>query len=326
MRKRSSLVLLLAAAPVWAQLPSAPRPVPGGLLDGPSRAEAPRDRGERGERRSRAKGLPKTPAWSTERPSWVRTDARVVASFTGEDIVSKRTREGTRLREGVATRSLEHPDLTWWSRVKAIPPQRQACVTVFLKLHGDFRPGDGGKLPGFANTGMGRRYSSVPEVVNGREIKNSGWGGRKPNGVHWSARSGFGKWDDRGVAFRTYFYSLQPKNLWGNINQIGELPKGQWSAYIQCLRLNTPGMADGGLYYEIVGEGSLYARDDIRWRDEDVPQSLIRELWLDFYCGGTKCGDGPRGTISFARATVTRGLPDMVAVYAELARLRRNNA
>jgi hypothetical protein len=325
---RTIALAVLVAAPALAQLPPAPRPVPGSLLDH-SRTERARERSEKAPRERseaaprRGKKLPEAPAWRSERPGWARVDPAVVASFAA-DVVAKK--EGTRLHGGVATRSLQHPDLTWWSRVRPIPAMRQACATVYLKLHKDFRPGDGGKLPGFANTGMGRRYSSVPEVVQGRKLKNTGWGGRKPDGVHWSARSGFGKWDDEGVALRTYFYAMAPKNIWGEINPVGTLPKGEWSAYVQCVKLNTPGRPDGGLYYEIVGdEPVIYARDDIRWRDLDVPEALIDEFWLDFYCGGTKCGDGPRGTISFAGAVVTRGLPDMAKVKAEVKRLKRSD-
>ena len=120
---------------------------------------------------------------------------------------------------------------------------------------------------------------------------------------------------------------MSPKNLWGKIDPVGTLPKGERSAYVQCVKLNTPGEPDGGLYYEIVGpdRAMIYARDDIRWRDLDVPEALIDEFWLDFYCGGTKCGHGPRGTISFAGAVVTRGLPDMAKVRAELKRLRQRD-
>ena len=310
-----AVVALLIAVPAAAQLPAAPQPVAGGPLDhGRS--------GKRSERPARGKNLPDGPRWRTEgTPDWLKVDPRVVATFTADILANK---AGTRLRDGIATRALDHPDLTWWSRVRPIPAQQRACATVYLKLHADFRPGDGGKLPGFANTGMGRRYSSQPEMVQGRKLPNSGWGGRKPDGVHWSARSGFGDWDADGVAFRTYFYAMAPKNLWGEVNRIGTLPKGEWSAYVQCVKLNTPGADDGGLYYEIVDAArSRYARNDIRWRDLDVPEALIDELWLDFYCGGTKCGDGPRGTISFAGAVVTRGLPDMGRVRETLKALRR---
>lgn len=317
---------LLVAVPATAQLPPAPKPVPGGLLDSrPEMKAAPPEsssRTKQGGERRRAKGSPKAPAWATERPDWVRTDPRVVATFTGDDLAKKK---GTRVRNGVATKSLEFPEITWWSSVRSLPAQSKACATVFLKLHSDFRPGNGGKLPGFSNTGLGRRHTSSPEVVNGRKLPNTGWGGRKPDGVHWSARSGFGKWDENGVRFRTYFYAMSPKNPWGHIDRIGDLPKGKWTAYIQCLKLNTPGVRDGGLYYEVVGEETIYARDDIRWRDEDVPQSMIREFWINFYCGGTKCGDGDPGTVSLGKVLVTRGLPDMAKVSAELARLRLND-
>lgn len=329
----------VAAGPGAAQLPPAPEPVPGSLLDdsGPGRGDAARheereerrdartgdDRaGEERDRPRKTKRLPDPPTWRAERPDWARADSRVIATFTGPDILRKNSSDVI-LRGTVATRSLQHPKLTWFSRVKPIPPQRQACATIYLKLHEDFRPGDGGKLPGFSNTGMGRPASAKPEVVNGRKYPNTGWGGRRPDGIHWSARSGFGGWDEDGVKFRTYFYAMAPRNLWGKADVVGRLPKGRWSAYVQCVKLNTPGVADGGLYYEVAGTDTRYARDDIRWRDLDVPETLIDELWLDFYCGGTKCGDGPRGTVSFAKAVVTRGLPDMGKVRAELARLDR---
>lgn len=319
---RPLLALLLAAIslPAAAQLPPAPRPVPGSLAD---HAWAPREQKGSPVRNSgrHKKDAKDIRVWATERPAWLRRDPRVVATFTGEDFARKKE---TRVRNGVATRSLEHPHLTWFTSVKPIPPQKQACVTVYLKLHPDFRPGSGGKLPGFSNTGLGRRYTSIPEVVNGRKLKNTGWGGRKPDGIHWSARTGFGQWDEDSVTFRTYFYAMSPKNIWGHVDRFGELPRGEWTGYIQCIKLNTPGEADGSLYYEVLGGGDTYARNDIRWRDEDVPESLIRELWLDFYCGGTKCGDGPRGTVSFARAVVTKGLPDPANVNATLARLKRD--
>ena len=97
-------------------------------------------------------------------------------------------------------------------------------------------------------------------------------------------------------------------------------PKGKWHAYVQCLRLNSvaggTGVANGGLYYEIVGVGPVYARNDIVWRTMDVPESLIRELFMNYYCGGSSCGTGVRGTVKFYKAVVTKGLPDLQGAQA----------
>jgi hypothetical protein len=341
MRKLAAAASLIVALPVAAQLPPAPTPVPGSLLDDGSASGDAKPRTERLAKRAKAKALPEERPWKTERPDWLRVDPTVIATADGSNL---KKRKGLILRDGIATHSMQHPDLTWFTRVFRIPPQEQACATIYLKLHDDFEPGDGGKLPGFANTGMGRRYSSKPEVINGRKYPNTAWGGRKPDGIHWSARSGFSGWDADSAKLRTYFYAMKPRNLWGWVNTVGELPKGRWSAYVQCVKLNTPGTGeriptptkkdpdrmgfapgrdDGGLYYEIAGTDYRYARDDIRWRDLDAPEALIDELWLNFYCGGTECGKGPRGTISFAKAVVTKGLPDMKKVQAEVARLDR---
>jgi hypothetical protein len=252
-------------------------------------------------------------------PAWLNGDDTVVTSL---DASAMQRSKHAVVRSGIATSSLPYPELTWMSVVKAIPPQSKACLTVYLKLHMDFRPGDGGKLPGLANTGLHRQFTSIPENVNGRNYPNTGWGGRAPDGLHWSARTGYGRWTDSDVAIHTYFYALSPKNIWGHVDPIGvPLPKGTWTAYVECLKLNTPGQADGGLYYESLDNGPTYVRNDIRWRDIDAPESLIREVWIDFYCGGTSCGKGPRGTVSFAGAVVTKGRPNMTSVAAEVERL-----
>ena len=167
--------------------------------------------------------------------------------------------------------------------------------------------------------------------MNGTPFPDSGWGGRSPDGIHWSARTGFGKWTDDFVASHTYFYAMAPHNRYGWVDPIGyPFPKGEWGAYVQCIQLNSiigsDVSSDGKLYYEISGIGPVYSREDIRWRDLDVPESEIREFWINYYCGGTQCGTiANRGTISFAKAVITKGLPDMQAVTAEVARLNREH-
>lgn len=258
------------------------------------------------------------------RPAWLKPDPTVIASFDGTDVSRRASWLGKANPIAVAT--LKAPALTWINANMPIPGQTSACATVYQKLGADFIPGNGGKLPGFANTGNSMRE---PDVVNGIKFPDSGWGGRSPDGVHWSARTGFGRWTKSHVASHTYFYAMHPHDAYGWVDPIGHpFPKGQWTAYLQCVQLNTvsggTGNTDGKLYYEISGVGPIYSREDIRWRDLDVPESMIREFWVNYYCGGTKCGKVKnRGTVMFAKAVITKGLPDMNAVAVEVNRLNR---
>ncbi len=261
-----------------------------------------------------------------ERPAWLVTDPTVIIEFGAEDVL--RDDLPVRQEGDIATSQLSAPGLTWINSNMVIPNQTQACVTVYQRLGTDFRPGDGGKLPGFSNTG-----DSLPgsDVVGGVTYPDSGWGGRSPDGLHWSARTGYGRWTSSHVASHTYFYAMAPHNAYGWVDPIGfPFAKGEWTAYVQCVRLNTisgaVGNEDGALYYEMSGVGPLYSRENIRWRDIDAPESEIREFWIDYYCGGTSCGDiENRGTVDFGGAVVTRGLPDMSAVAAEVERLNRTH-
>jgi len=252
-------------------------------------------------------------------PRWLDNDPTVVKTIDAS-VLDGNSKHPVTLKDGVATASLEHPKLTWMAKVVGIPPQDKACATVYVKLHDDFKPGDGGKLPGLANTGMGRAHIGAPEIIDGKKYPNSGWGGRHADGVHWSARTGFGGWTDKRVSMHTYFYA-NFKGNYGRAEPLGSIKKGAWSAYVECVKLNTPGEPDGGLFYETVEDGPVYSRDDIVWRQLDVPESMIREMWIDIFCGGTQCGPDPRGTVSFGGAVVTKGLPDMKAIKAEVDRL-----
>jgi len=247
------------------------------------------------------------------RPSWLNVNPTEVVSFTGDDVL--RDDLPITVQNGIATSRLSSPDLTWMSSHKVIPNMTEGCATVYQKL-------------GTENTG-----SSVPgsDVVDGVTYPDTAWGGRRPDGIHWSARTGYGQWTDNNVASLTYFYAMDPSNLYGWFEPIGyPFPKGKWTAYVQCMKLNTVngnlGNKDGKLYYEIAGVGPVYSREDIRWRDNIAPESEMREFWINYYCGGTSCGDiQNRGTVSFAKAIVTRGLPDMDAVTAEVDRLNGAN-
>jgi hypothetical protein len=118
----------------------------------------------------------------------------------------------------------------------------------------------------------------------------------------------------------TYFYA-NTDSKYGRVRPLGSFKKGEWTAYVQCVKLNTPGEDDGGLFYETVEEGPVFSNNDIPWRKLDVPETMIRELWIDIFCGGTNCGPNPRGTVSFGGAVITKGLPDMKAIKAEVVRL-----
>ncbi len=259
-----------------------------------------------------------------ERPSWLKVDPTIIISFDGNDVLRKDL--PVTAKNGIATSQLIYPNLTWINSNKVIPNQTEACATVYQKLGTDFQPGTGGKHPGFSNTG-----DSLPgsDVIDGTTYPDTGWGGRSPDGIHWSARSGYGRWNHSYVSSHTYFYAMEPFNGYGWGDPIGyPYRKGKWIAYVQCMKLNTvdgtTGNSDGKLYYEIAGVGPVYSREDIRWRDIDVPQSEIREFWINYYCGGTQCGKiANRGTISFSKAVITKGLPDMDAVKREVDRLNQ---
>lgn len=261
--------------------------------------------------------LPNSKIRTLSRPSWVKPDGRVVMEISAKDV--KRTGPDVKLRKGVAISSLEHPGLTWLNANVVIPNMTAGCATVYQKLGNDFRPGQGGKLPGFSNTGDAIKGK---DIVDGVSLSDSGWGGRSPDGVHWSARTGYGHWDENQVSAHTYFYAMGPHNSYGWVDSIGyPFPKGEWLAYVQCMKLNTvtadKGNSDGALYYEVAGFGPVYSREDIRWRDKDVPQAEMREFWINYYCGGASCGSiSNRGTVYFHKAVITPGLPDMSAVKA----------
>ena len=142
-----------------------------------------------------------------QQPFWLPNDDTVIKQVNVAEIASG---SGATIANGVATKKLSAGELTWFSNHTALPaPQMLACATVYVKLHSDFIPGDGGKLPGLDNTGQHRQNASNPEIINGKSYPNTGWGGRSPDGVHWSARTGFGRWTDTHVATHSYFYAMR---------------------------------------------------------------------------------------------------------------------
>lgn len=226
----------------------------------------------------------------------------------------------------------EGHDKTALSDVIVLPGHRtEAYLTVVIKLSADWTA-PGGKLPGLSNTGN-TNGKGEPCVVNGVALHASGWGGRRPDGCHWSARTQFLGYDRAGVGASTYIYALRPnnaKNSYGYHEYLAHsFPKGRWFAYVQQVKVNTPPRADGEITYWLVDEklargGKRVAHiSHVEWRSVDVPQSAINEVWADIFCGGTNCGPQPwpRSTAWLKRLTVTDGLPDLAAVQAEVDRL-----
>ena len=202
-----------------------------------------------------------------------------------------------------------------------------AYLTVVLKLDDNWTA-LGGKLPGLANTGD--RLRGLPCVVRGQPMPPAGWGGRIANACHWSARTGYLGVRGGEVGAATYFYAMSPKDVAG-INDwwSAPLPKGRWVAYVERVKLNDPGRANGEIAYWLVDRASapggrrVQAAGGIVWRDTDQAASAINTLWADVFCGGRDCGAAPwpRSTVYLRRLTVTNGLPDLGAIQAELDRL-----
>jgi hypothetical protein len=116
-------------------------------------------------------------------PAWLDNDPTVVTTVNASVLESDANHPVT-IKDGVATASLEHPKLTWMSKFVPLQAQSKACVTVYIKLHDDFKPGDGGKLPGFANTGQGHRREG-PDTSTARNIRIPP--GRRMASIGWRA-------------------------------------------------------------------------------------------------------------------------------------------
>lgn len=209
----------------------------------------------------------------------------------------------------------------------------EAYLTVVVKLSADWTA-PGGKMPGLSNTGNVPRLSSVC-IVNGVPMLPGGWGGRSANACHWSARTIFRGVRDGSVGGGTYLYALSPKDVNGVADYWSlPYPKGRWFAYVEHVKLNTPGHGDGEIGYWLVDRKTapngkrVEAAGGIIYRDTAQPQSAINEIWANVYCGGHDCGaqPWPRSTVSLKRLTVTVGLPDLRAVQAEVDRLNGEHA
>lgn len=262
------------------------------------------------------------------------TAADTIVRWTGRDLTRAkdwRFNSGHARLDGEVVRAwIPKDDLTALSLILPVRAGEEAFATVVMRFDPGWAPPNGGKLPGFANTGQGKPPSGG--------LGPGGWGGRSANGLRWSARTGFDAVTEGGPAPRggaaardgawtglhTYYYALRPSNIWGQAEPwTAPAPRGRWFAYTQHVRLNTPGQADGVLGYWLDGT-PVYRRSDIRWRDRGGPDSQINEFWVNIFCGGTRCGPPVRDRIhgvSLASITVTRTLPDARAVAAEVDRL-----
>ncbi len=217
------------------------------------------------------------------------------------------------------------------SQVFSLPPANEYYLTVVIRLGQDWSD-QGGKLPGLSNTGLGLNTSGSPLTINGVVCDNSAWGGRPANGCRWSARTGWGGRSGNLVGLHTYYYAQQATSLWGTVyNWPTPAPTGQWFAYVERVRMNTVGKADGRLSYWMCTQSGCnpqFDRSDIMWRSHDLPESRITEAWADVYCGGTTCGPAivPTSTVSLSRMTVTTGLPDLKTLDVEVQALNASGS
>lgn len=223
----------------------------------------------------------------------------------------------------VVTGWWEGKSLTAFAPIFPLPPADEYYLTVVIKLHDDF-VNQGGKLPGLANTGNRR---GEPDFVRGINCTASGWGGRSANGCRWSARTGWwGRSGDK-VGLGAYIYARAPRNDYGVRRYWPQaVTVGRWFAYVQRVKINSPGESNGLLSYWLCTTGACQPQmhmKSIKWRDADVPQAKITEVWANVFCGGANCGVAPwpRSTTSIRRLTVTRGLPNLGEIQAEVAEL-----
>lgn len=234
----------------------------------------------------------------------------------------------------VAGRTVIKPDYvvgTWGGKsataiaqVFNLPPAREYFLTTVIRLGSDWSK-EGGKLPGLSNTGLGTNVNNRPLVIDGVDCQNSGWGGRPARGCRWSARTGWGGRSGDLVGLHTYFYAQNPSATWGvEVPWPTAAPVGEWFAYVERVRVNDPGEANGRLSYWICtkkGCAAQFDKRDITWSVGSFKESLITEAWANVYCGGTGCpgpDPWPTSTAYLKRMTVTTGLPDLGSLFAEV--------
>ena len=217
------------------------------------------------------------------------------------------------------------------SDVHLLPePMHEAYLTLVLRLDPNWTTSGGGKLPGLTNTGILYRG---PTQIDGADCSPAGWGGRTANGCRWSARTGFGGTHDGMTGLGTYFYAQNPRDVNGIFDHWATpAPLGRYFAYIERVRVNDVGQANGILsYWMIHPDKGLVAQQDrhgIQFRSANTPQALINEVWNDVYCGGRTCGPvpSPRSSMVLVSDTVTVGFPDAAMIRELKATVKTLNA
>lgn len=142
----------------------------------------------------------------------------------------------------------------------------------YLRFADDWKPEQGGKLPGIGGT-YGR----------------AGWGGRPVNGRDgWSARGLFLGQKDGKTPIGFYCYHADMKGQYGSewrwdIDRLGRLENNRWYCIEQYVRMNTPGKNDGILRGWVDGK-KAFEKSDLRFRDVDTLK--IETVWLNVYYGG----------------------------------------
>ena len=171
-------------------------------------------------------------------------------------------------------------DLRYYFGRKAGYEPEEAYFRYYLRFANDWKPSDGGKLPGFAGT-YGR----------------AGWGMRSTSAADgWSLRGGFFVEPESDNAYAgttaigTYAYHADMQESSGEtwswpFGRIAALERNRWYCVEQYVKLNTPGERDGLLRAWVDGR-LAFERANIRLRDtKDV---RIETVWFNVYHGGTQ--------------------------------------
>lgn len=143
----------------------------------------------------------------------------------------------------------------------------------YLRFADDWKPEQGGKLPGIGGT-----------------YDRAGWGGRPVNGKDgWSARGLFLGRKDGKTPIGFYCYHVDMKGQYGSewrwdIDHLGRLENNRWYGIEQYVKLNTPGKNDGILRGRVDGK-LAFEKTDLRFRNVDTLK--IETVWLNVYYGGT---------------------------------------
>jgi len=143
----------------------------------------------------------------------------------------------------------------------------------YLRFADDWRPIEGGKLPGPAGT-----YGVA------------GWGGRRSDGTNgWSARGSFSIPQNGVTPIGFYAYHADQPTEYGDVwewerRRLGYLRNNRWYCVEQYVRLNGPSRRDGILRGWIDGQ-LAFEKTDVRFRTVDALK--IETIWMNVYHGGS---------------------------------------